>query len=68
MRDRRKMNDYHRRVLGTEPSRLTGFICECGAENCHRAVLLRADEYDALRRSGKAVVIERPRPAAGSDS
>ena len=66
-RDRQKMNDYRRRALGSEPSRMIGFICECGAEDCHRAVLLRAHEFDELRAGGHEVrLAEHAGPPHGS--
>jgi hypothetical protein len=42
------MNDDRRRRFGS-PERTIALLCECGQADCHRSVLVSADEYDRLR-------------------
>jgi hypothetical protein len=55
---RREVNDYRRRMFGSEPERVVAFVCECADERCRRAVLLTAAEYDCMRAAARAVVVD----------
>jgi len=57
-RDRRALNDYRRRTFGDEPERQVAFVCECADDDCRRAVLLTAAEYDDVRTSGGVVMVD----------
>jgi hypothetical protein len=57
---RYRMNDDRRRRFGT-PDRTIALLCECGDPECHRTVLVSADEYDALR-PGPIVHAEHDEP------
>jgi hypothetical protein len=55
---RRQVNDFRRRSFGEPRERLVAFVCECADERCRRAVLLTPVQYDVLRASGAAVVVD----------
>jgi len=45
---REQLNDDRRRRFGS-PGRTLALLCECGASDCHRTVLLSAEDYDRIR-------------------
>jgi hypothetical protein len=45
---REQMNEDRRRRFGS-PGRTLALLCECGDTDCHRTVLLSAEDYDAVR-------------------
>jgi hypothetical protein len=46
--ERQRMNDDRRRRFGAS-GRTMALLCECGDAECHRTVVLTADDYDARR-------------------
>jgi hypothetical protein len=58
--NRRDVNAYRRRAFGRDPDRVVAFVCECDDEECRRAVLLTAAQYDLLRAASGAVLAETP--------
>jgi hypothetical protein len=57
-RDRRAANNYRRRAFGEDPERRIAFVCECVDDGCRRAVPMTGAEYDGVRASGRAVVVD----------
>ena len=47
--DRRSQLNADRRRRFGETGRMLALLCECVDTNCHKTVVLSADEYDAAR-------------------
>lgn len=45
------------RVLGDRLRATVDFLCECACNGCTRRVPLRPEEYDAIWRGGRPVVV-----------
>jgi hypothetical protein len=58
------MNADRRRRFGAD-GRTMALLCECGDGDCHRTVVLTADEYDA-RRPGPILHPEHLMPVDAS--
>jgi len=54
----RVVNDYRRKAFGSDPDRRVAFVCECTEEDCRSAVVLTIRDYDDIRTSGGAVVVD----------
>ena len=47
-----QLNEHRRQTLALDAHRHVVYMCECDDAACLVAVVLLADEYDALRRRG----------------
>ncbi len=47
--ERRKAMNEHRRRLFGDAGRPLALLCECADPDCQETILLKVDEYDALR-------------------
>jgi hypothetical protein len=43
------------------------FVCECGRPDCHRRLVLRQHELEAVRRRGRRVLASECLQVAGAD-